>query len=72
MDQVLNKSITWPTYDLFNPPKLAFYDPPPGGNKTQCTVGGVTMHCCPRDSLMIGADANKDVFKCAPIQTSAR
>lgn len=60
----------WPSYDLFNPPNLAVYDPPtPGGTKTQCTVGGVTMHCCPTGDVMIGADANNDVFKCAPVQT---
>lgn len=36
---------------------------------TQCTVGGVSMHCCPSGHVMIGAHVNNNVFKCA--QTTA-
>ncbi len=37
----------------------SFYD---GG--TQCSAGGVTMHCCPDGSVMIGANIDRNVFKC--------
>jgi hypothetical protein len=38
----------------------AFYD---GG--TACTVGGITMHCCPDGFAMLGANLGTNVFKCA-------
>jgi hypothetical protein len=31
---------------------------------TQCTVGGITMHCCPNGYAMIGANLGTNVFKC--------
>jgi hypothetical protein len=31
---------------------------------TQCTVGGITMHCCPPNMVMIGARIDKNVFRC--------
>jgi hypothetical protein len=34
------------------------------GSPTQCTVDGVTMHCCPSGRLMTGANLNANVFKC--------
>jgi hypothetical protein len=34
---------------------------------TLCTRGGVTMHCCPTDYVMIGAHIDNNVFKCAPL-----
>jgi len=68
---VLN-NVTWPSYDLLQQPNLAIYDPPtPGAPSTQCTVGSTTMHCCPSGYVMIGADANQNVFKCAPVLTAA-
>lgn len=71
MTTIIENVSKWPSYDLFNPPNLAIYDPTtPGGAKTQCSAGGVTMHCCPTGYVMIGADATNDVFKCAPVQTT--
>ena len=32
---------------------------------TQCTVGGVTMHCCPAGEAMIGAHIGRNTFKCS-------
>jgi hypothetical protein len=32
---------------------------------TQCTVGGTTMHCCPFNTVMVGARVDQNVFKCA-------
>src|SRR5579872_3326220 len=44
----------------------AFYD-----SGSQCTVGGVTMHCCPYKNgmltVMVGARIDQNVFKCQPI-----
>lgn len=37
-----------------------FYD-----TGTQCTVGGVTMHCCPPGTVMVGAHIGSNTFKCA-------
>jgi hypothetical protein len=37
-----------------------FYD-----RGTQCTYGGVQMHCCPGGSFMIGARVDENVFKCS-------
>jgi hypothetical protein len=34
---------------------------------TQCTVAGVTMHCCPTGYAMIGANVGGNVFKCAQL-----
>src|SRR5262249_7774125 len=34
---------------------------------TLCTVGGVTMHCCPSGMAMIGAHVVDNVFKCAQL-----
>lgn len=31
---------------------------------TSCTVGGVTMHCCPLGKVMIGANVSGNSFKC--------
>jgi hypothetical protein len=45
----------------------ASYDMDPG---TQCTVGGVRMHCCPTGYVMIGADAAHNSFKCGPLQAA--
>jgi hypothetical protein len=41
------------------------------GNATQCLVGGVVMHCCPRGSAMIGARVDQNVFKCAQLVDSS-
>lgn len=38
---------------------------------TQCTVNGVTMHCCPSGYAMIGAHIDKNVFKCAQLTAMA-
>jgi hypothetical protein len=46
----------------------AFYDIGPG---TQCSVGGVTMHCCPNvngsRSVMIGLRLDQNKIKCQPL-----
>ncbi len=42
-----------------------FYDGAFGAKPTQCTVNGVSMHCCPGGSFMIGARIDQNVFKCA-------
>ena len=34
---------------------------------TLCTVGEVTMHCCPSGMAMIGAHVVDNVFKCAQL-----
>jgi hypothetical protein len=44
-----------------------FYDGAFGVKPTQCTVGGVSMHCCPGGTFMIGARIDQNVFKCATI-----
>ena len=36
-------------------------------SSTACTVGGVSMHCCPTGSAMIGLRLDYNVFKCAPL-----
>jgi hypothetical protein len=35
---------------------------------TQCTVGGVTMHCCPEGTAMVGLHRDANIFKCAPLK----
>src|SRR6185437_13412173 len=48
------------------------YDPPlSGGSATQCTAGGVTMHCCPSGYVMVGANVGGNVFKCAHLSVAA-
>jgi hypothetical protein len=37
------------------------------GGGTQCTLGGITMHCCPNGQAMVGAVLNQNRFKCAPL-----
>jgi hypothetical protein len=37
-----------------------------GSPPTQCSVGGTIMHCCPTNQAMVGAQVDKNVFKCAP------
>jgi hypothetical protein len=32
---------------------------------TVCTVGGVSMHCCPSGSVMVGIHVGRNVLKCA-------
>jgi len=34
------------------------------GNPTQCTVDGLTMHCCPSGRLMTGAHLDANIFRC--------
>ncbi len=50
---------------LFSGP--AFYD-----SVSQCTVGGVTMHCCPKvnntPTVMVGVWLNVNIFKCQPLK----
>lgn len=42
-----------------------------GGSPTQCTIGGVTMHCCPgfqtgsNHFVMIGMNLSTNTFRCA-------
>jgi len=36
---------------------------------TQCTVGGVTMHCCPSGYAMIGIHVGNNVLKCARLSS---
>lgn len=36
---------------------------------TLCTVGGVTMHCCPDGWVMIGASVSKNNFKCGELSS---
>lgn len=46
-------------------------DPPAGGSVTACTIGGVTMHCCPEwqtgrlHYVMIGMNLSTNTFRCA-------
>ena len=52
-------------------------DPMPGGSPTQCTVGGITMHCCPESQaghlhyVMIGVNLATNTFKCARLTESS-
>lgn len=39
-----------------------FYD-----RGTNCTVGGVSMHCCPSGTVMIGIHVSQNVLKCATL-----
>jgi len=34
---------------------------------TVCSVGGVSMHCCPGGAVMIGAQVAQNVFKCGTV-----
>ena len=36
---------------------------------TQCNVSGNTMHCCPLGFAMIGAQVDRNVFKCAMLNS---
>jgi hypothetical protein len=36
-------------------------------SSTQCTVGGLQMHCCPQNDALIGVRVDQNVFKCAPL-----
>lgn len=47
------------------PPPQPFYD-----TSTACTVGGVTMHCCPTGSAMVGVRLDQNTFKCAPMSNA--
>lgn len=50
---------------------LTFNATPPTGivydAGTQCTAGGVTMHCCPAGYAMIGARLDQNIFKCGRV-----
>jgi hypothetical protein len=41
------------------------------GSPTQCSGFGVIMHCCPSGFVMIGAQVDRNVFKCAMLNTGA-
>jgi hypothetical protein len=41
-----------------------------GGTFNQCSVGGITMHCCADGFVMIGAHLAQNVFKCTRINSS--
>ena len=47
-----------PSPTAFSSPAVSF------DSGTQCTVGGITMHCCPNGSVMVGANLGANVFKC--------
>jgi hypothetical protein len=53
---------SWVAVPSFTNYSCAFYD-----GSTACTVGGVTMHCCPSGTAMVGLRADQNVFKCAPL-----
>jgi hypothetical protein len=62
---------TWVAVPHVSNYSCAFYDPPPfsGQWPTQCTVGGVAMHCCPPGNAMVGVHLDANTFKCAPLRS---
>lgn len=50
--------------------EIRYLTTPDYSRTTQCTVGGVSMHCCPDRMVMIGAHLGENVFKCVLIDLS--
>ncbi|HEX6273745.1 MAG TPA: hypothetical protein VFZ53_11925 [Polyangiaceae bacterium] len=48
------------------PPVQVTYD-----TSTVCTVGGVSMHCCPTGKAMVGVHLDQNKFKCATLNNAS-